>query len=700
MAQGYKTLQEAATFLQMDADELKQLAQKKEIRSFQDRGSLRFRVQDVEELGRRRGTTSSEPEMLVPDAPSGAGKQGPKSGAKAGPKSPIPKSPAPAEPKSAATPRSPVKKPASAAGDIFGFSLDADDRVDIGKEILSDIPGGSKKSGAAGKAVHSSPHPKPGSDSDVKLVSARPKSNSDSDVHLLGQDSGAKSSESPSKTPRVARQSVLGVGSPIPKKSSSGVISPQPDSSPKKRPSGLAGAAKPADSGVRLVPMDSDSDVKIVGAGSEEISLGDSPPASSSDSDIRLEKYQQLADDSMEGEFSQTEEINLDEEIRKQEAALAEPQPKLKRKSKVHFPTNSPFELSGLDLDLPAPGGPKTPPVVKKDAKSAARPKAPADSDDIDLAPAAPMEESSEFELSLPGDPRANLDPDASDDFSVELPADDSALGGDSAKLTGPSSGISLNNPVDAGISLEEGNPAESDMDLDLSLEVDTPKPAAAPADSDSEFELSLDADDSGQTAGSAVDSEFELTLDDSGGLAPQEADEQSGDSLEKDIFETDFEVPALEEDSGSQVAALDTDLDSSDFDIALDDSAVEDESASQVVALDEEADAGATTRADEDDIQVDDGEDFGDLESSAGAEEGVADVEEEDVDDAKVTAKGTLVEPASWGALPVVFMLPCVIVMLLVGLLGFELVQSGGGYKSPGFLTKAISELIGKPIK
>ena len=87
-----------------------------------------------------------------------------------------------------------------------------------------------------------------------------------------------------------------------------------------------------------------------------------------------------------------------------------------------------------------------------------------------------------------------------------------------------------------------------------------------------------------------------ELTLDDSGGLSPMDSGDSAtaqvkGDSVEKDIFETDFEVPALEDDSGSQVAPLDTDLDSSDFDIALDDSAVEDESASQVVALDEEAD-------------------------------------------------------------------------------------------------------------
>jgi hypothetical protein len=47
-----------------------------------------------------------------------------------------------------------------------------------------------------------------------------------------------------------------------------------------------------------------------------------------------------------------------------------------------------------------------------------------------------------------------------------------------------------------------------------------------------------------------------------------------------------------------------------------------------------------------------------------------------------------------------VVFMLPCVIVMVLVGLLGFELIQSASGYKSPGFLTKAVSEMIGQKIK
>ena len=99
----------------------------------------------------------------------------------------------------------------------------------------------------------------------------------------------------------------------------------------------------------------------------------------------------------------------------------------------------------------------------------------------------------------------------------------------------------------------------------------------------------------------SPSDSEFELTLDDSGGLAPAEDAPQVKAGQDKDIFETDFEVPALEEESGSQVAALDTDLDSSDFDLALGDSevAAEEGSGSQVVALDEEeADEAAATVA------------------------------------------------------------------------------------------------------
>src|SRR5262249_38158209 len=97
---------------------------------------------------------------------------------------------------------------------------------------------------------------------------------------------------------------------------------------------------------------------------------------------------------------------------------------------------------------------------------------------------------------------------------------------------------------------------------------------------------------------------EFELTLDDSGPLPPRggPASSQVRGGAREDIFETDFEVPALEEESGSEAVALDdadTNLDSSDFDLALDekDAAAKDESGSQVVALDEETDGEAAAK-------------------------------------------------------------------------------------------------------
>src|SRR5947209_15112345 len=68
MAQGYYTLDEAAQILHMPSDELKLMARKGEIRAFQDRGTWRFRVQDIQELARRRGI-GSEPDLVLNEAP-------------------------------------------------------------------------------------------------------------------------------------------------------------------------------------------------------------------------------------------------------------------------------------------------------------------------------------------------------------------------------------------------------------------------------------------------------------------------------------------------------------------------------------------------------------------------------------------------------------------------------------------------------
>jgi excisionase family DNA binding protein len=679
MVQGYYTLQEAAQVLGIAPEELKQMAQRNQIRSFQDRGTWRFRVQDIQELARQRGA-SSDLDLVL-----GEGNV-PRSTDSPMPKSPRPKSPPPKGPPSAKhtqakssppkSPQSPQHTPKQGAQpipEVFDFALDEAS----GRESPSGRHKGRPDSKRGGPA---SPPP-PGSDSDVRLVADSaaeqfvfdipPKgSSSDSDVKLVGSDAGArKSPMSPRPKSPQPRKSALAPESPVPK----------PGSKP-----GQAGA----DSDARLVPIDSDSDVKIVGTGSDEVALGEPGPKSPTDSDIRLESAPPMG---RSDEGLLTEDINLDEELKKQESlSQQKPQAKVKPKSKMpKFPTSSPFELSESQMK-PAPAAPKP------------------DSSDFDLTPAKP--DSSDFDLS-PGSSDSS-----SDDFSLDVPEESDislAPGGSSGELKGPSSGISLDNPVDAGISLEQGGEGSDEIEFELSLDAEaTPKPAPAKDSGDSsEFELSLDVDDKGAALESPSDSEFELTLDDSGGLAPlEEGAPQLKAGQDKDIFETDFEVPALEEESGSQVAALDTDLDSSDFDLALGDSevAAEEDSGSQVVALDEEeADEAASTVAAK-------------RRPGAGADLAAADVDFEQLGDdgapeieieeeaeaaavggpAREVVREKVLRPAPWGALPVVIMLPCVIIMFLVGLMGFEMVQHMTGYQPPGFMTKTIFELIGQKPK
>ena len=230
----------------------------------------------------------------------------------------------------------------------------------------------------------------------------------------------------------------------------------------------------------------------------------------------------------------------------------------------------------------------------------------------------------------------------------------------DKIKGASGTSGLQMHSPADSGVDLEKaGEPDES------------------------EFELSLEASDHGKGHGpktpAAVEpegsSEFELTLEDSGKLAPLE--EEGGD---KDIFESDFDMPALEEESGSEAKALDepdTDLDSSsDFDLALseEDAGAEGaESGSQVVTLDEEeADEAAATVA-RPRPKAEAGEEAEEIDELLGEEA----AEEEE---AAVAAAA----PTEWGLLPAIVMTPAVLIMIIVGLMSFELVHSMWGYKQP----------------
>ncbi len=707
MAQDYYTLEEAAQIVHISPDELKQLARKGELRSFQDRGTWRFRVQDIQELARRRGV-GSDPELVLGEA-------------------------AAPRPTDSPAPRSPAS-PKTREAEVFDLGGD-DETVGLGKELQPDAPGSSRKlaGGSSKKNLKEGPksgpkspgpqQPPPGSDSDVRLVADGSdldfQINLDSDVKMVDDRPPLQVKQRPK-----GRTGMTGPASPPPR-GASGPASPRPKSG---RSGTTPGTPAPVDSGVRLVPMDSDSDVRIVGASSDEgeLPLGQQPPRSSADSDIRLEKHQQPPPGSDAGML--TEEINLDEELRKQEAQRkAQPQSKVRKQPRLapQLPTTSPFELSEADLNLPEESQAKQ--VKKKDDSSS----------DFELTPAgdssSPLElGSSEFELTLQGTSSSPLEPASSEEFRLELPDDEVGLGEPAppGQLKGPTSGISLDNPVDSGISLEQGGEGSDEIEFELSLDAgNTPKPKSAAADSDSEFELTLDSEEpkvpgaaaasdsefeltlDGDAPKPAADSssEFELTLDDSGGLSPLDVDgsPQVKADDDKDIFETDFEVPALEEESGSQAVALDdadTGLDSSDFDISLsgDEIAVEDESGSEVVPLDEEdADPAAATQAARArkkgsaavadlDEEADPG--FGEIE-----EEGAV---EEDAIPGRTVVKEKLIPAAPWGAMPVVFMLPCVFVMFVLAILGFELVQSMSGYKSPGLLTKAIGDLLGQKLK
>src|SRR6266404_3236967 len=141
MVQGYYTLEEAAQILAMTPQELKEFSKRGDLRAFQDRGTLRFRTQEVEELARQRGARS-DVELPLGEAP---------------------------RPKPADSP--PPRTPSRHKDDVFEFSLDAgDEQVQIGQEMPSASPSARRGDSKKIPAPTPSPKPVPGSDSDVRLV--------------------------------------------------------------------------------------------------------------------------------------------------------------------------------------------------------------------------------------------------------------------------------------------------------------------------------------------------------------------------------------------------------------------------------------------------------------------------------------------------------------------------------------------------
>jgi hypothetical protein len=332
--------------------------------------------------------------------------------------------------------------------------------------------------------------------------------------------------------------------------------------------------------------------------------------------------------------------------------------------------------------------------------------------------------DSSEFELSLDADSddfELKLNTDTSDEVALgEMPKDTSGSG-----KRGGESGINLRDPADSGISLEKKSGKDDKSKAKKPASPPPPKPVLDAIGEDSseevDFELTLDSSAAasslklGDFKGTKPpkeedsDSEFELTLDDSSEsnlLITGDGAEGGEDAEKRDIFETDFEIPPMDE-SASEAVALesDTDLEKSDVDvessIESDELLVEeDTSASEVVLLDDDEDAAPAPKSrrkpsaradvDEGDVDLADVDVAGDEEdeaSVAGALKGVKGRRKGDVDEDEEEAVGAgagTYRPVPWGPLPAIVLFPVSVLTLLGGLMAFELLQTMWGYHQP----------------
>jgi hypothetical protein len=395
---------------------------------------------------------------------------------------------------------------------------------------------------------------------------------------------------------------------------------------------------------LKAAPKPAEDEPLVLGGDDEVFSLADDRPSKKGDSDVRLEKAAPKQATPPPG----TDEVDLDEEL----LSLEPDEPK-----------SSPSRVSSR--------APKSGPAPANDGNS-------------------------DFELTLGED---------SDD-SLDLGAMPVTRGG------GAESGINLQSPADSGISLERAEGSSDEIDFELNLE-----DAASASRISKAGKKEVDSD-----------SEFELTLDDDGGLGAGDPtgafvadDNEAG---QRDIFETDFNIPALDEESSSEAMALegDTDLESSDFDIDLDAEAAGEESVSEVVAIDDEAaeeeeeprpkkKPAAKSKAKAVEVEVEDEEevDFDNVDDSVSASKALRgistdeDEELEEVDEAEATGPARVelreAPQASWGVVPVLFLVPSVLVMGVIGLMSYELLRGMWGYQQPGKSTAVVTSFITRPF-
>lgn len=655
--QQYFTLEEAAKKLNMSPDELREMAKSKKIRAFQDRGSWRFRTQDVEELARSRGADSG-PELKVGEAkPKAKPKPAdddalavdftlddkPASRSGSGSKSGGPRSP----------------KPRAGDSDVklvmdsnVNFELEDDPKVSPSPKPRSGRKGKTQP-GAGDSGVRLTEKP---SDSDVKVVPAandsdvkpRPgKSPSDSDIRLQDAEDGGKKKKGEAsvvteevidldaeeasasksmpkpgaKGPRVtqtASSPALPTESPFELSESEFALDDEEDEAPapskRKKGAGKKGV-EDSSSDFEVVAFDASKSPGDLGsgeipllAGDEEVGLGDLAPAAAGNSGINL-------DDPADSGIS-LEDEGVSEEVE--------------------------FELTLDSGATPKPAKPGKPAAAAKQGDE---------------------DSSSEFELSV--------DDDSSSEFELSL--DDDA-------------------PSDT-----------SSSEFELSLD-DSGEASADDSASDSEFELTLDDE-----GGLAVDDEagFESTNFDVPALDDDEESDSASEAMVIDDSETetsgdDFEISLedAESDSESQVVAIDDSEADEDAPTiarprpaALPKGKAKGKAKSAPVVVAEDEDEGSL------DFDLD--EDSSATKKKGKKGKAVAVVEDDDDEESEEeTPTATAPEaPAEWGSAPALMLLPTVLVLFLVCFMGYELIQGMFGFQRPAKASKPVVDMIARPV-
>jgi hypothetical protein len=181
MSKKYLSLEEASSFLRMTPAELNKLREKGEIRAFSDRGSWKFREEDVENLSRSR-QADSNPELPLLPANEGSDEFVFEDDDEKDEQPTIFRN----NPKSSSSSDSDIRlmlddDSPSSVSDVVLPLADSDSDVKLAGEAPRKTP--KRGSDSDVKLVGESGVLAPGSDSDVKLIGA----GSDSDVKLIGE---------------------------------------------------------------------------------------------------------------------------------------------------------------------------------------------------------------------------------------------------------------------------------------------------------------------------------------------------------------------------------------------------------------------------------------------------------------------------------------------------------------------------------